>query len=32
MVDVQKRVYYWAMAPAALLLLVFFVGPLLQVL
>jgi putative spermidine/putrescine transport system permease protein len=30
--DVQKRVYYWAMAPAALLLLVFFVAPLLQVL
>ena len=30
--DVQKRIYYWAMAPAAVLLLVFFVGPLLQVL
>jgi putative spermidine/putrescine transport system permease protein len=30
--DIQKRIYYWAMAPAAVLLLVFFVGPLLQVL
>lgn len=30
--DVQKRIYYWAMAPAAVLVTVFFVVPLLQVL
>ena len=30
--DVQKRIYYWAMAPAAVLVVVFFVVPLLQVL
>jgi putative spermidine/putrescine transport system permease protein len=30
--DVQKRIYYWAMAPAVVLVTVFFLVPLLQVL
>ena len=32
MQDVQKRVYYWVLAPAVVLIAVFFILPLLQVL